>query len=84
MSEPTYRVELTHEPDAAFPGIPWKARVLRVADDQHVTTKYNSTREAVFEEAQAAIKVMLAPKEQSSTVYLSEDGDILDPHETQR
>lgn len=81
MSEPTYRVELEHHPhDEDWP---WAASVIRVSDELPLFVRCGSTREDAFDRAQQAIRVMGQPQAPSS-VYLSEDGDILDPHEVQR
>lgn len=84
MSEPTYRVELQHDPAEIKP-CQWAARIYRVADDVQVaSTQWGETREASFDAAQEIVRRMAVPPEDPSTVYLTEDGDILDPHEVAR
>lgn len=80
MSEPTYRVELDHNPADSFP---WKATLVRIADNYAMRTVVGQSREDAFDRAQAVVRAMRNP-EPSSTVDLTEDGDILDPHEVQR
>lgn len=79
MSEPTYRVDLQHHPEQTFP---WVATVVRLADDFPMRTTVGSNREDAFDRAQAIVRAMSQP-EAPSTVFLSEDGDIIDPHDSQ-
>ena len=83
MSEPTYRVELDHDPTEIEP-CKWHARVFRITDDEQVHSTWGGTLEQAFDAAQEWCRASLADPEPSRTVYLTEDGDILDPHEVQR
>lgn len=83
MSEPTYRVDLIHYP-ANGSAVQWGADITRVATDELIMCVHAATREAAFDNAQEWVKAQAAEPERSSTVYLTEDGDILDPHEVQR
>ena len=83
MSEPTYRVDLTHLP-ANGEAVQWCADISRVATDELIMCTHGASREQAFENAQEWVKAQSAEPERSSTVYLTEDGDILDPHEVQR
>lgn len=80
MSEPTYRVDLTHSPAEMYP---WRAAIVRLSDDEEVKGCVAPTREEAFAEALRVV-VSLKHPERPSSVYLSEDGDLLDPHEVQR
>lgn len=84
MSEPTYRVELIHDPASEYPNVPWSAEIFRITDGERVYLTFEPSREAAFNDAQAWIKRQLLDAERPSTVFLTEDGDILDPHEVQR
>ena len=78
MSEPTYRIELTHEPQ--YPSIPWSARIIRLSDGDHIRTENGQTREEAFDKAQHTVRAMQNP-ESPSVVFLTEDGDIHDHHD---
>ena len=81
MSEPTYRVDLTHNP-ADGSNVCWTARVFRPSQqDEHVHVTWGSSREEAFDLAQLWIKANTIAPQPPSTVYLTEDGDILPPHE---
>ena len=80
MSEPTYRVDLTHDPALMYP---WRAAVVRLSDDQELRGLVADSRQEAFELALQYV-VSIRNPEHSSSVYLSEDGDLLDPHEVQR
>ena len=79
MSEPTYRIELQHEPQ--YTQVPWSARIYRISDDEMIGRGDGSTRVEAFDAAQAQVRA-LRITEAPSTVYLTEDGDIHDPHDT--
>ena len=81
MSKPTYRVDLDHTPEDIE--WPWSASVVRLSDELPLFVRCGNTREQAFERAQAAVKEA-GNKQSSSVVLLTEDGDILDPHEVQR
>lgn len=84
MSEPTYRVDLSNDPTEIEP-CRWAARIIRLSDGEQVTgSQWGATREQAFDAAQEWIKRANGPSEPPSSVYLSEDGDILDPHEVTR
>ena len=80
MSEPTYRVDLSHTPGNLYS---WRAAVVRLADDEELKGLVADSREEAFG---LAVKFVydLNHTERGSSVYLSEDGDLLDPHEVQR
>lgn len=80
MSEPTYRIELTHRPEKDF-DFRWIASVYRVADDEYVECAIASTREDAFDKARAWCVAKARKPEPPSTVFLTEDGDIHDPHD---
>lgn len=84
MSEPTYRVELIHNPASEYPSVPWSAEVFRLMDDERVFITFETSRDSAFDVAQAWVKRQLLDAERPSTVMLSEDGEIIDPHEVQR
>lgn len=81
MSGPTYRVELTHHPE--MPTRPWRAEIHRIADDEYLGEQWGESRQVAAELAGAWVW-RRAHAEDPSTVMLSEDGDLLDPHEVQR
>ena len=84
MSEPTYRVELQHDP-SEISGLEWSARIYRISDgEQAFVTQWAGSREDAFDRAQGIVRRVAAGGESPSTVLLTEDGDILDPHEVQR
>ena len=84
MSEPTYRVELTHHPENGL-GVRWEAAVYEIAsgDTFPMHTMFGADREQAFDHAQGWIKAKAQAPDDPSTVFLTEDGDILDPHEVQ-
>jgi len=79
MSEPTYRVELEHDPTSSVNAVPWTARVVRLSDDAVVTVEYAQNRERAFDKAQEWVKLSTITPEAPSTVFLTEDGELLDP-----
>lgn len=80
MSEPTYRVDLSHDPSQIYP---WRASIVRLADEQELRGLVADSREDAFALAVKYVHGLNQPQRPSS-VYLSEDGDLLDPHEAQR
>lgn len=84
MSEPTYRVELTHRPENGI-GVEWHAAVYVASEgpDYPYTTfdAFRATREEAFEAAQSWCKAKATAPLAPSTVFLTEDGDIIDRHE---
>ena len=83
MSEPTYRVELDNDPTEIEP-CRWHGKIYRVSDGEQVQSTWGSTLEEAFDAAQTWARAALEEADPSRTVYLTEDGDILDPHEVQR
>lgn len=82
MSEPTYRVELTHHPEASF--AEWSATVVRISDGETVDEEYGATRERALGNAQAWVRRVAAGAHSPSTEYLTEDGDALPPREERK
>jgi hypothetical protein len=88
VSEPTYRVELTHDP-ASGNAVCWEAKVYAVAEYDEaasnfsVFTGYGGTREDAFTVAQDWCKAKATEPLAPSTVFLTEDGELLDPFEVQ-
>ena len=82
MSDPTYRVELTHHPENGS-AVCWRSAVYNMHDD-FVDDFYRSSREAAFEAAQTWVWGKQQRPDDPSTVYLTEDGDIHDRHEVER
>jgi hypothetical protein len=79
VSEPTYRVDLSHDPGAT---LPWKATVVRLSDDWKMRTFETSMgREEAFSKALAYVVAFNQDPEPDHSVYLSEDGDLLDPRD---
>lgn len=83
MSEPTYRVDLNHHPEDG-PHVCWRAVVVRVRDEELLEVKHGSSREEAFAFALQWVAGLTSTPERPSSVYLSEDGDLLDPAEVQR
>lgn len=88
MSEPTYRVELTHHPENGL-AVEWRAAIYPVAEghDEHglsLFDAFRSTREDAFDAAQAWCKAKAQEPHAPSTVLLDEDGEIHDRHDQQR
>lgn len=83
MSEPTYRIELSHHPENGT-AVSWTAVVYAVADESyHIFDCFAATREAAFDKAQTWCRAKASEPQAPSTVFLTEDGDIHDPHEVQ-
>lgn len=80
MSEPTYRIELSHHPEDNI-AVEWHGEVYPVADDDSwpLFHSYGSTREEAFNKAQAWAKAKAQEPHAPSMVFLTEDGDIHDP-----
>ena len=74
MSEPTYRIELEHQPQWAHE--PWHVIVKRISDDTLVWVSDALTREDAVTLGQAAI-VRMHRQRPSETVYATETGDLL-------
>ena len=84
MSEPTYRVDLTHQPGDGEE-VCWTGKVYRPAQQEgYVYITYGPSREATFDRAQAWIRANAADPLPSSTHYFTEDGDHVPLHEVQR
>lgn len=79
MSEPTYRVELTHHPENGK-HVEWQASVHNILDDggEYWTSMFDAfraTRGDAFDAAQAWCKAKAQEPSQPSTEYLDEDGN---------
>lgn len=79
MSEPTYRVDLTNHPAEMYH---WRAEVVRLSDDHKIKGLWGDSRQEAFESALRFVVALKEP-EHSSSVYLSEDGDLIDSAEVQ-
>lgn len=81
MSEPTYRVDLSHHPEHL--PYPWRGVVVRLSDEQEIKLTVGESREDAFARALQFVHDLnrIEPQHPSS-VYLSEDGDLLDPHDS--
>lgn len=84
MSEPTYRVELVYDPTTDYDVNRWQASIYRVSDDSHIHMTFGETMEQAFDRAQEFVRRAAQAQHDGRTVLLSEDGDILDPHEVTR
>lgn len=87
MSEPTYRIELTHRPEEGL-AVAWHAGVYDAGEwvDNGpgcfaIFHAFGADREAAFDNAQAWCKAKATEPHAPSTVFLTEDGDIHDPHD---
>ena len=78
MSEPTYRVELTHHPE--MPLRPWQAEIHRCSDDGYMAQLWGESRQIATELAGAWVWRQKYG-EPPSTVFLTEEGEIHDRHE---
>ena len=80
MSEPTYRIELTHKPENGE-HVCWRAAVYPVSepDSWAIFDSFDATREQAFDKAQAWCKAKAQEPLAPSTVFLTEDGELLDP-----
>ena len=88
MSEPTYRIELSHHPENGI-DVSWRAAIYSTAefdaDSQFHHTMHDvfrATREDAFDVAQAWCKAKAQEPLAPSTVFLTEDGELLDPFDT--
>jgi hypothetical protein len=75
MSEPTYKIEVSHDPHS--PVLPYDAKVCRVSDGEHVVTRWGTTAIEATKAAQAWIVAEHSPAEPSTTLYASESGDLI-------
>ncbi len=79
MSEHTNRVDLSRNPAST---LRWRASIVRLSDGAVIQTFETSMgREEAFARALAYVTALRAGPEPDHSVYLSEDGDLLDPHE---
>jgi len=74
MSEPTYRIELEHEPQ--WTQEPWHYYVWDIGAETLLHTGWGKTREQAMDRAQESIRSQNF-KQVSSTVYATETGDLL-------
>jgi hypothetical protein len=72
--EPTYRIDLEHDP--ADRTLPWTARIVRLSDDTHVKSEWGTTRTEAFDNAQSWVRAKAATPERPSSVHVTEDGEI--------
>lgn len=72
VTEPTYRIEVAHDPTARLGQFDY--RVFRLSDDRVVAQGYwQPSREAAYEAARESIK-RLRGQENTTTIYAHEDG----------
>ena len=90
MSEPTYRIELSHHPENGS-AVEWQAAVYSVAEYDPVLPYmsslhncYAGTREDAFNDAQTWVKAKSREPLAPSTVFLTEDGEIHDQFDVGR
>lgn len=84
MSEPTYRVELVHEPlNPAATAWCATVRLAAFPDDVPLAHGYGLTADEALGKAKAYCRNRGTDTE-LQVYLLTEDGDILDPHEVQR
>lgn len=90
MSEPTYRIELTHHPEEGR-GLEWHAVVYNAAEYEaepsgmfwsKLFTGYGPTLDEAFTRAQDWAKAKAQQPEDPRTLFLTEDGELLDPFDT--
>jgi len=75
MSEPTYRIELEHQPQ--WKSEPWQFTVRAQSDDSMVTMGWGSTKAKAIEHGREAIARMHR-QEPSETVYATETGELME------
>jgi hypothetical protein len=83
MSEPTYRIDVTHEPDPRFPNVPWTARVTRLSDGEQIAARSAGSKPEAIAAARESIAAALTPVEPPEAIFTSEDGQIMDAPEPQ-
>jgi len=77
VSDPTYRIEVTHVPtDATYP---WRASIYRISDDTFLVSLVNASERAVLEDASARVSVLHRRKEPYS-VLVDDDGQPVEAH----
>lgn len=72
MSEPTYRIEITYDPQNE--SFPWDARVYRIADGKKMWFAFGHSQD----EAEASARKMIARADRAEpgrTVYADENGE---------
>lgn len=74
MSEPTYRIDLEHDP--AERTIPWTAAIVRIAGEEWERSFYGETRDDALAQAQEWARLKAQPAEPRQSVYLTEDGEL--------
>jgi len=72
--EPSYRIDLEHDPTELT--LPWRAKIIRCADDTHVKSVFGTTRTDAFEAAQAWVRAKAETPERTTSLYVDEDGEI--------
>jgi hypothetical protein len=77
MSEPTYRIEVQHDPHLTHE--PWTARIYRLSDDAWRQTAWGETKDAAILNARGWIALEDAPRAPVEHVYANESGDLLPP-----
>jgi len=76
VSEPTYLIELRHDPHGGI--LSWDAIITRLSDNERVHTAWGTTREEATAKAQAWIRDESQPRREGSQVFAGEDGELLD------
>lgn len=77
MSEPSYRIEVIHDPST--PELPYDAAVYRLTDNARVATKWGTTREIATRRALDWIVNENSEREPNTTIYATETGEPCSP-----
>lgn len=77
MSEPSYRIDVEHDP--GNDDLPFDAHIYRLSDNVRVATRWGVTSALATQRALEWIAAQNADKQPSTTVYATETGERCNP-----
>jgi hypothetical protein len=75
MSEPTYRIVLSHDPHNT--ALAWNADIYRLSDEEHMTQRWGTTAHEATQAALAWIEQENTPTEPDRVLFASGDGELV-------
>lgn len=79
MSEPTYRIDLAHEPSREDDNLPYIARAVRLSDDERVASAWGPSPEEAVSRVRSWI-VAQSAVQAPQTFYVDDEGNFTDEY----
>jgi hypothetical protein len=76
MSDPTYRIDVTHDPHSEL--LAWDATVTRLSDGQIVRMLHAATMQQAMEDAREAVRLETHARQEGVSVEVDDDGMPVD------